>query len=255
MRSTPAKAGVVVDGVWRGRTPLTIKGLAVGTHAVRVVEDGYIAETRRVAVDARAAGTAVSFQLGKVRGPERPSAAASRPGVTTGRLLLESRPSGAAVLIDGRVVGTTPLLLSDLEPGARQIPHRAAGAQGVDDDGYRRGRTAGAGRRLAGGNHRPMTAATLALENGTTFEGISIGADGEAEGEVVFNTSMTGYQEVLTDPSYAGQIVTMTAPQIGNYGVTAEDSSRAGRRSPASSCARRRPSPATGAPKARSATT
>ena len=68
-----------------------------------------------------------------------------------------------------------------------------------------------------------MTAATLALENGTTFEGISVGADGETEGEVVFNTSLTGYQEVLTDPSYSGQIVTMTAPQIGNYGVTAED--------------------------------
>jgi len=68
-----------------------------------------------------------------------------------------------------------------------------------------------------------MKTATLALENGQTFEGVSIGADGEASGEVVFNTSLTGYQEVLTDPSYSGQIVTMTAPQIGNYGVTGED--------------------------------
>src|SRR3954470_6374935 len=68
-----------------------------------------------------------------------------------------------------------------------------------------------------------MKTATLALENGQTFEGVSIGADGETVGEVVFNTSLTGYQEVLTDPSYAGQIVTMTAPQIGNYGVTGED--------------------------------
>jgi len=65
--------------------------------------------------------------------------------------------------------------------------------------------------------------ATLALENGQWFEGVSAGAPGETAGEVVFNTSLTGYQEVLTDPSYAGQIVTMTAPQIGNYGVTAED--------------------------------
>jgi carbamoyl-phosphate synthase small subunit len=65
--------------------------------------------------------------------------------------------------------------------------------------------------------------AILALENGLTYEGISVGAPGEASGEVVFNTSLTGYQEVLTDPSYAGQIVTMTAPQIGNYGVTDED--------------------------------
>lgn len=70
--------------------------------------------------------------------------------------------------------------------------------------------------------------ATLALENGTTFEGISVGADGETEGEVVFNTALTGYQEVLTDPSYSGQIVTMTAPQIGNYGVTAEDTESRG---------------------------
>jgi carbamoyl-phosphate synthase small subunit len=65
--------------------------------------------------------------------------------------------------------------------------------------------------------------AILALENGQWFEGVSAGAPGEAAGEVVFNTSLTGYQEVLTDPSYAGQIVTMTAPQIGNYGVAAED--------------------------------
>ena len=61
--------------------------------------------------------------------------------------------------------------------------------------------------------------AILALEDGTTFRGQAAGAEGEARGEVVFNTSMTGYQEVLTDPSYAGQIVTMTCPEIGNYGV------------------------------------
>src|SRR5512138_3431775 len=65
--------------------------------------------------------------------------------------------------------------------------------------------------------------AVLALENGIWYEGESAGAPGEAGGEVVFNTSMTGYQEVLTDPSYAGQIVTMTCPEIGNYGVAAED--------------------------------
>ena len=65
--------------------------------------------------------------------------------------------------------------------------------------------------------------AVLALEDGTWYRGVSAGASGEARGEVVFNTSMTGYQEVLTDPSYAGQIVTMTAPLIGNYGVAAGD--------------------------------
>jgi carbamoyl-phosphate synthase small subunit len=65
--------------------------------------------------------------------------------------------------------------------------------------------------------------AILALENGDVFEGVAAGAQGETTGEVVFNTSLTGYQEVLTDPSYAGQIVTMTSPLIGNYGVTPQD--------------------------------
>jgi carbamoyl-phosphate synthase small subunit len=65
--------------------------------------------------------------------------------------------------------------------------------------------------------------AILALEDGTWYVGAAAGADGEARGEVVFNTSMTGYQEVLTDPSYAGQIVTMTCPEIGNYGVSHND--------------------------------
>jgi carbamoyl-phosphate synthase small subunit len=68
-----------------------------------------------------------------------------------------------------------------------------------------------------------MTNAILALEDGTCFRGESAGAEGTATGEVVFNTSMTGYQEVLTDPSYSGQIVTMTCPEIGNYGVAPED--------------------------------
>jgi len=65
--------------------------------------------------------------------------------------------------------------------------------------------------------------AKLALEDGTVFTGISFGAEGEVDGEVCFNTSMTGYQEILTDPSYRGQIVTMTYPEIGNYGVNEED--------------------------------
>ena len=68
-----------------------------------------------------------------------------------------------------------------------------------------------------------MTEAILALEDGTWFQGVAAGAEGVARGEVVFNTAMTGYQEVLTDPSYSGQIVTMTCPEIGNYGVSAED--------------------------------
>ena len=66
-------------------------------------------------------------------------------------------------------------------------------------------------------------AAILALEDGTIFHGSAIGADGETVGEIVFNTAMTGYQEILTDPSYARQIVTLTYPHIGNTGITAED--------------------------------
>ena len=67
------------------------------------------------------------------------------------------------------------------------------------------------------------TPAMLVLADGTVFRGISIGAPGQTVGEVVFNTSMTGYQEILTDPSYTKQIVTLTYPHIGNTGVNSED--------------------------------
>ncbi|HXE22122.1 MAG TPA: carbamoyl-phosphate synthase domain-containing protein, partial [Rhodoferax sp.] len=70
------------------------------------------------------------------------------------------------------------------------------------------------------GNFPP---AILALADGTVFVGNSIGAPGATVGEVVFNTAMTGYQEILTDPSYCQQIVTLTYPHIGNYGINVED--------------------------------
>jgi carbamoyl-phosphate synthase small subunit len=69
--------------------------------------------------------------------------------------------------------------------------------------------------------------AVLALEDGSVFRGVAFGADATIAGECVFNTSMTGYQEILTDPSYFGQIVTMTAVQIGNYGINAADAESA----------------------------
>ena len=74
--------------------------------------------------------------------------------------------------------------------------------------------------------------ALVALSDGTVFSGTAFGSPGESLGEMVFNTSMTGYQEILTDPSYAGQIVCMTYPMIGNYGITPKDeeSSRPHRR-------------------------
>ena len=65
--------------------------------------------------------------------------------------------------------------------------------------------------------------AKLVLENGTVFVGNAFGSEGETIGEVCFNTGMTGYQEILTDPSYSGQIINMTYPHIGNYGVNDED--------------------------------
>src|SRR5215210_5015971 len=66
--------------------------------------------------------------------------------------------------------------------------------------------------------------ALLILIDGTVYEGTCIGTSGTTTGEVVFNTSMTGYQEILTDPSYAGQLVALTYPLIGNYGINDEDS-------------------------------
>src|SRR5438034_940728 len=73
--------------------------------------------------------------------------------------------------------------------------------------------------------HNPMSdiLAKLALEDGAIYTGRAFGGAGETFGEVVFNTSMTGYQEILTDPSYKGQIVAMTYPLIGNYGISPED--------------------------------
>src|SRR6187399_3178421 len=69
----------------------------------------------------------------------------------------------------------------------------------------------------------PRATALLVLDDGTVIEGVGLGATGKAVGEVCFNTSMTGYQEILTDPSYAGQIVTFTFPHIGNIGTNDED--------------------------------
>ena len=68
-----------------------------------------------------------------------------------------------------------------------------------------------------------MPTAALVLADGTVVEGMGLGAEGEAAGEICFNTAMTGYQEILTDPSYAGQIITFTFPHIGNVGVNDED--------------------------------
>src|ERR1700686_634404 len=78
-------------------------------------------------------------------------------------------------------------------------------------------------RRSAKRGTGVSTPAVLALEDGTVFRGVSVGAKGNTTGEVVFNTAMTGYQEILTDPSYCRQIVTLTYPHVGNTGTTPEE--------------------------------
>ena len=98
-------------------------------------------------------------------------------------------------------------------------------------------------------NHPFKKNAKLVLSNGITFKGYSFGAMGSTVGEIVFNTGMTGYQEVITDPSYFGQILTFTYPEIGNTGINFEDSE-------SNNCVKgiivRRPLTAHGAPSAQS---
>src|ERR1700730_8486076 len=106
----------------------------------------------------------------------------------------------------------------------QQPVHRtAAQGQGNADDRRRRYRLQRQGAGVSANRE-----AILALADGRIFRGRAFGAIGESVGEVVFNTAMTGYQEVLTDPSYKGQIVCMTYPEIGNVGINAEDAESAG---------------------------
>ena len=97
--------------------------------------------------------------------------------------------------------------------------------------------------------------AVLALEDGRVFPGVAFGAAGIASGEVVFNTAHCGYQEILTDPSYKGQIVVMTVPHVGNYGVNEEDLESERPRVAASSCERPRESLLPGERRVRSRST
>src|SRR3954452_3740895 len=91
--------------------------------------------------------------------------------------------------------------------------------RGLDAAGKGREDVRGGQDRARGGQVTAAKRATLALACGEVFEGTAVGADGETAGEVVFNTSHTGYQEILTDPSYAGQLVTFTVSEVGNYGI------------------------------------
>jgi carbamoyl-phosphate synthase small subunit len=111
-----------------------------------------------------------------------------------------------------RRAATGPLRRAGL-PDALRFPYKNRSAR----------RKRGTGKDAASEGAMSGRTAKLALEDGTVYTGRGFGANGEAFGEVVFNTGMTGYQEVLTDPSYKGQVVTMSYPHIGNYGVNPED--------------------------------
>lgn len=130
IRSTPAGARVMLDGRDVGETPLTVRGVARGPHTVRVVRDGYVAEQRRVNVSAASPAQSLTIALA----PARPAAAApspsSRPGQSVAALSVESRPAGASVYLDGKLIGTTPLRVGEVAAGDHAVR--------LELDGYRR---------------------------------------------------------------------------------------------------------------------
>ena len=130
VRSTPSGASVSVDGVAKGETPLALRDLANGTINVTVTRPGYLPETRRVLItsarparsldvrlDAEAAAPSAAAAAGRSGGTTLGKPAATGAAATTGVLTIESRPSGAAVTVDGQPRGNTPLTLNDLAPG------------------------------------------------------------------------------------------------------------------------------------------
>jgi hypothetical protein len=128
VRSTPSRAGVVVNGQWRGRTPLVLSDLAFGTYAVRVVEPGYGPETRQVVLSRGTASRELSVTLLRPKPAPTPQRG---PEATVGRLFVESRPPGARVFVDDRLIGVTPLRLADVSPGAHTVRIELAGYRTV----------------------------------------------------------------------------------------------------------------------------
>jgi serine/threonine protein kinase len=137
VRTTPSGADVSLDGRNAGTTPLTLRDVARGTHTVRVTRDGYVAAERRVVVSATRQSPSVTIALARVRAAERPagrpsapatparSAAASAP--QSGSLTVDSRPTGANVFVDGKLVGTTPLVVEKIDVGEHPIHMELAG--------------------------------------------------------------------------------------------------------------------------------
>lgn len=115
VRSSPAGAEVALDGHARGVTPLAVRDLAYGTYTVRVTRSGYRPESRRVTVSARRPAASLTIDL------RRDVAPAATTGQFFGSLYIDSRPRGARVLVDGRVFGTTPLVISELRAGSHVV--------------------------------------------------------------------------------------------------------------------------------------
>ena len=227
IRSTPSGATVFLDGKEQGTTPVAVREIDYGAHRIRLEHDGYAPVERSIVISASQPAQSIIVPLAEARATASGGTRSSTPvpatpatlGHYSGTLIIESKPPGAKVYVDNKLTGTTPLSVQNVPAGSHAVR--------LERDGYRRWSSSGTrgGRRTesSDGFAGEMMDAILALEDGTWFQGQAAGAEGEARGEVVFNTSMTGYQEVLTDPSYAGQIVTMTCPEIGNYGVSPED--------------------------------
>ena len=128
IRSTPSKAGVTLNGTWRGRTPLTIDDLRLGRHVVRVVEPGYVAAREEVTLSERTPSRELSFKLQRTPPPpaKRTAAPAAKPDVPasqsyTGAIYVDSRPRGAQVLVDGKLMGTTPVRIPDIRVGSHVV--------------------------------------------------------------------------------------------------------------------------------------
>ena len=128
VRSTPPHAGVTVNGAWRGRTPLTIDGLVFGRYVVRIVQPGYRVASEEFTLSSRSARQTINTTLEREPGAPSGRAGAARPaeppapqGTFTGSLFVDSRPQGANVLLDGTIVGKTPLMLTAVKVGTHVV--------------------------------------------------------------------------------------------------------------------------------------
>jgi len=138
VRSTPLGARVLVDGREYGRTPLTVGNLSRGAHNVRVIRDGYDPDNRQVTVTSAQRAHSVTVRLSPVRvapvpsaasRPAAPAAQAAQAAPSAAPLTVESRPAGAAVFLDGRPVGITPLVVPDVAAGEHAIHLEREGYQ------------------------------------------------------------------------------------------------------------------------------